>query len=58
MFHYGFHAVVQRAPSTVTHALFSLTLSSNNRMHLMIAAACCALEHGCTCCINPDVQGL
>lgn len=34
------------------------SLSSNNRMHLMIAAACCALEHGWTCCINPDVQRL
>lgn len=59
MFHYGFHAVVQRAPSIFSHPLsFFLSLSSNNRMHPMIAAACCALEHSWTCCIHPDVQRL
>lgn len=56
--HYEVHPVVFRAPSILSppNPLFFLSLFSNNRMHLMIAAACCALEHGWSCSIYPDVQ--
>lgn len=58
MLHYEVHPVVFRAPSIPSPppSSFFLPLFSNNRMYLMIAAACCALEHGWSCCIYPDVQ--